>query len=133
MIAPARPDDQRPKRKPPIADATQEEIVKLYKAGHSTAEITRRTRVPRGSIYYVLKRKKVPTNRLGQTDGKPVTLAEQISLNRQLEQELTEVQAERDRLSTTLDTLLARLGLTPAKVARLINNPTRQPATKGKP
>lgn len=132
-------------RKPPIAEDVQKRICEMYTAKnpdgsrkYTNAAITKATRVPRGSIYYVLAQRGIIPDRMGkvaQLDGQRVTLAQAISQVRQLNLELDTVTAERDRYKLAFDTLVASLGITPPtarKAVKAANNVIHL-ATKGKP
>jgi hypothetical protein len=117
-----------PKRQP-IAEDVQLRVVEMYKANAKTAEITRATHVPRASIYWVLERHGIRPNRLGMgRQGDAMTVDEVLDRLRDVERENGELRAKCDRLQATLDTLLDRLGITPAAATRALSpvNETRR-------
>jgi hypothetical protein len=123
---PARPAPRKPK----IPDDVVDVIVTMYEQGATSAEIQRATGVPRGSQYYVREQRGIKPNRLGRADGRVNnnTLLDRLT---ESERECGELRAERDRLRATLDTLLERLGVTPAAAARVLG--VSQRVMKGKP
>lgn len=108
-----------PKRQP-IAEDVQAKIIEMYQAKRPTAEITRATHVPRASIYYVLDAHGIKPDRLGVNRVEAATQGELLDRLSASERECGELRAERDRLRATLDTLLDRLGITPAAAARAL-------------
>ena len=123
-------------KKQPLDPKLVDKIVEMYTARvegtnrprYTYAEITRATHVPRGTQIYYLQQRGIPTDRLG-TASTPSRVPNNTLLDRlsAAEQECGQLRAERDRLRATLDTLLDRLGITPAAAARAL----KAPITKG--
>jgi hypothetical protein len=62
-------------------------VIRMYQEGATTAEITRETHVPRATIYWLLKRYDIPTDRITKPVGGIVSTSELLDRLREAERE----------------------------------------------
>lgn len=71
-------------------------VVEMYQQGHRLAEITRETGVPRATVYWILDREGVKTNR-NRTKDEALTMTEVLAALQRSEQEVGRLTAELER------------------------------------
>jgi hypothetical protein len=97
-----------------MEDKTKDEVVRLYKAGVKTQEITAQTGVPRPTIYWILNERGVRPSRTKQKAQQGIDIAQVLERLEASEREvgrLTEALAQQralneallDRLASTTD------------------------------
>ncbi len=89
MDTPDQSGNVRPMGGPQISTEQTAGVVALYQQGVTIREITAQTGVPHSSVYYVLKRAGIETNRLRVDRATPLT--ERMST---LEQRVVELEAQ---------------------------------------
>ena len=112
------------------SEETRARVIALYTEGHKLAEITRQTSVPRATIYWILKREGIRTDRVARTPDESLSMSDLLEALRRSEQEVGRLTAELERERainrwfiervTVKDRLAADL-TTPARPARTRN------------
>ena len=117
-------------------EQTRARVIEMYQAGHKLADITRETGVPRATVYWILDREGIKTNRTSRGKDDAVSLTEVLDSLRRSEQEVGRLTAELERerqinrwfmdrvvIAGDLPAELAGPARGPARPRR--NNPTR--------
>lgn len=117
------------------SEETRQHVIALYQSGHKLADITRETGVPRATIYWILKREGIRTDRVARSADEALSMSEVLEALRRSEQEVGRLTVELERERTInkwfLDRVVLPSGLPAeltgrAKPARPRSNPTKQ-------
>lgn len=117
------------------SEETRQEVISLYQQGHRLADITRETSVPRATIYWILKREGIRTDRVARTSDEALSMSDVLEALRRSEQEVGRLSQELERERAVNRWFMDRVVLpdditaelvVPAKPARPRRNPTKQ-------
>jgi transposase-like protein len=123
MAAKAPKPDETPLA-PFHSEETRGQVIALYTEGHKLAEITRQTGVPRATIYWILKREGIRTDRVARTPDEALSMSDVLEALRRSEQEVGRLTAELERERTITRWFMDRVIL-PAGVAAELTKPAR--------
>lgn len=90
-------------------DTTKDEVVRLYKAGTKTQEITDQTGVPRPTIYWILNERGVRPSRTKAKAAEGIDVGQVLAQLAAAEREIGRLQAELDGEKRLNERLLERL------------------------
>lgn len=115
-----------------IGEGIRDEVVRMYLAGSKLNDIEEATGVPRGSVYWILKQRKVDPARTHATarmnTGQTATQTIEWAFNRLLEQErlVAELERENAALKQQLLTVTPPEGIAVTKPSRRAAKPVRK-------
>lgn len=87
-------------------DETRERVITLYQEGKPLAEITRLTRVPRATIYWILNKEGIRPDRTAAKAGESVTVGDILAELRTTERENGRLKGELDKRDHVITYLL---------------------------
>jgi transposase-like protein len=122
MAAKKQPDESS--LTPFHTEETRGQVISLYTEGHKLAEITRQTGVPRATIYWILKREGIRTDRVARTPDEALSMSDVLEALRRSEQEVGRLTAELERERSITRWFMDRVVL-PAGVAAELTKPSR--------
>lgn len=96
-----------------------ERVIELYKEGKKLAEITRETRVPRATIYWILNKEGIRPDRTSVKAGDAVTVGDVLAELRTTERENGRLQGELAKRDNVITYLLELMQLPEEKLNRV--------------
>ena len=116
------------------SEETRQQVIALYQEGHRLADITRETGVPRATIYWILKREGIRTDRVARSGDEMLSMSDVLDALRRSEQEVGRLMAELERERSVNRWFMDRVTmpadiaaeLTPPAPARPRRNPTKR-------
>jgi transposase-like protein len=116
------------------SEETRQQVINLYQEGHRLADITRETGVPRATIYWILKREGIRTDRVARSGDEMLSMGDVLEALRRSEQEVGRLTAELERERSVNRWFMERVTMpddisteltAPAKPARPRRNPVK--------
>jgi uncharacterized protein YerC len=103
-------------------------VIEMYQTGHKLAEITRETGVPRATIYWILRREGISTNRVARTTDEALGMSEVLDALRRAEQEIGRLNGELARERAVTDWILSHVAIDRTAIIADLKHSTPAPA-----
>lgn len=110
------------------SEETRQRVIDMYKAGHRLAEITAETSVPRATIYYILKREGIRTDRVARGPDEALSMSDVLDELRRAMEEVGRLREALDRERAVTRWFLDHITIPPDVLEELSGRPTRGPA-----
>lgn len=113
-------------------EATRARVVELYQSGHKLAAITAETGVPRATIYWILRREGIRTDRVARSNDDALSVGELLDTLRGAEQEIGRLTAELERERAITRWFLDQISVDRSQIVSAIGNvkPPARPRTR---
>jgi hypothetical protein len=100
------------------SSVTKQRVIEMYQAGSKLADITKATKVPRATIYYLLKQEGIMPDRVGRADQDAVPASELLDRLLECERQVGALRDQLERERAVTRYLLSNLGVDEASVRR---------------